>query len=72
MLAYRAIAIWLPAPIGLVALGALRRTIAAWGHEDAADAVEVIEVEPARRSSAHPRASGAPLGGPAKHRQVAA
>ena len=47
VLAYRAIAIWLPAPIGLVALGALRRTITAWGHEDAADVVEVIEVEPA-------------------------
>ena len=31
VLAYRAIAIWLPAPIGLVALGALRRTIAAMG-----------------------------------------
>jgi uncharacterized membrane protein YbhN (UPF0104 family) len=38
VLAYRAIAIWLPAPIGLVALGALRRTIAAWGGDDAAPA----------------------------------
>ena len=47
MLAYRAIAIWLPAPIGLVALSALRRTIAAWGHEDAAAVVEVVEVVPA-------------------------
>jgi uncharacterized membrane protein YbhN (UPF0104 family) len=27
VLAYRAVAIWLPAPIGLAALGALRRTI---------------------------------------------
>jgi uncharacterized membrane protein YbhN (UPF0104 family) len=35
VLAYRAIAIWLPAPIGLVALGALRRTMARWGEEDA-------------------------------------
>jgi uncharacterized membrane protein YbhN (UPF0104 family) len=34
VLAYRAIAIWLPAPIGLVALGSLRRTIAAWGNAD--------------------------------------
>ena len=36
VLAYRAIAIWLPAPIGLVALGSLRRTIARWGREDGA------------------------------------
>jgi len=35
VLAYRAIAIWLPAPIGLVALGSLRRTMARWGEEDA-------------------------------------
>jgi uncharacterized membrane protein YbhN (UPF0104 family) len=36
VLAYRAIAIWVPAPIGLVALGALRRTIAAWGRAESA------------------------------------
>src|SRR3954453_3030439 len=36
VLSYRAIAIWLPAPIGLAALGGLRRTIARWGAEDAA------------------------------------
>jgi hypothetical protein len=35
VLAYRAIAIWLPAPIGLVALGALRRTMGRWSAEDA-------------------------------------
>jgi uncharacterized membrane protein YbhN (UPF0104 family) len=35
VLAYRSIAIWLPAPIGLAALGGLRRTIARWGDEDA-------------------------------------
>jgi uncharacterized membrane protein YbhN (UPF0104 family) len=40
VLAYRAVAIWLPAPIGLVALGALRRTIARWGHEDRPHAAE--------------------------------
>src|SRR3954454_3233986 len=34
VLSYRAIAIWVPAPVGLVALSALRRTIAAWGRED--------------------------------------
>lgn len=33
VLAYRAIAIWLPAPIGLAALNPLRRTIAGWGRE---------------------------------------
>jgi hypothetical protein len=43
VLAYRAIAIWVPAPIGLVALSALRKTIAAWGREEA----PVLEVEPA-------------------------
>jgi hypothetical protein len=41
VLAYRAIAIWLPAPIGLVALGALRRTMARWSAEDAVAEVEV-------------------------------
>jgi putative heme transporter len=35
VLAYRAIAIWLPAPVGLAALGGLRRTIAGWTAEDA-------------------------------------
>jgi putative heme transporter len=30
VLAYRAVAIWLPAPIGLAALSGLRRTIAGW------------------------------------------
>jgi uncharacterized membrane protein YbhN (UPF0104 family) len=35
VLAYRAVAIWLPAPIGLVALGSLRKTMARWTDEDA-------------------------------------
>jgi uncharacterized membrane protein YbhN (UPF0104 family) len=35
VLAYRAIAIWLPAPIGLLALTSLRRTIAGWSGEAA-------------------------------------
>jgi uncharacterized membrane protein YbhN (UPF0104 family) len=61
VLAYRAIAIWLPAPIGLVALTKLRGTLAAWGREDEAvaaaapqtlalpgdDVVPVIPVLPA-------------------------
>jgi hypothetical protein len=38
VLAYRALAIWLPAPIGLAALSALRRTVARWNREDAAHA----------------------------------
>jgi uncharacterized membrane protein YbhN (UPF0104 family) len=37
VLAYRAIAIWLPAPIGLAFLNWLRRTTAAWSAEDARD-----------------------------------
>ena len=31
VLGYRSVAIWLPAPIGLVALTSLRRTLARWG-----------------------------------------
>ena len=44
VLAYRAVAIWLPAPLGLVALGALRSRVARWSLEDseAADLVEAI------------------------------
>lgn len=34
VLAYRALAIWIPAPIGLVALSRLRRTMARWERED--------------------------------------
>jgi hypothetical protein len=35
VLAYRSVAIWLPAPIGLVALAGLRQTFARWAEEDA-------------------------------------
>lgn len=35
VLAYRCVAIWLPAPVGLAALGGLRRTVAGWSREDA-------------------------------------
>jgi uncharacterized membrane protein YbhN (UPF0104 family) len=38
VLAYRSVAIWLPAPIGLAALGGLRATIAGWGHHEPAQA----------------------------------
>jgi len=34
VLAYRSVAIWLPAPFGLVMLGGLRRTVARWNAED--------------------------------------
>jgi uncharacterized membrane protein YbhN (UPF0104 family) len=58
VLAYRAIAIWLPAPIGLAALNGLRRTTATWTAEDApADApapahretVRTLPVRPLRK-----------------------
>jgi putative heme transporter len=34
VLAYRCVAIWVPAPLGLVALASLRRTFARWAEED--------------------------------------
>jgi hypothetical protein len=36
VLAYRALAIWLPLPLGLLALARLRRTVGRWRAEDAA------------------------------------
>jgi uncharacterized membrane protein YbhN (UPF0104 family) len=53
VLAYRAIAIWLPAPIGLAALASLRRTIARWGREDAA--AEPVAAARPRPMPARPR-----------------
>jgi putative heme transporter len=47
VLAYRSVAIWLPAPIGLVALGGLRQTLARWAREDAA-AASLPAAAPAR------------------------
>jgi uncharacterized membrane protein YbhN (UPF0104 family) len=44
VLAYRAMAIWVPAPIGLVALGKLRRTMARWTAEDAVEAGAALPV----------------------------
>src|SRR5436305_3892627 len=35
VLAYRALAIWIPAPVGLLALTSLRRTLARWAREGA-------------------------------------
>ena len=53
VLAYRAVAIWLPAPLGLAALGALRGRIGRWGREDD-DAVELVEVIVAERPAPRP------------------
>lgn len=55
--AYRAVAIWLPAPFGLAALAALRARIAGWAREDgeAAELVDAIvapvTVPPARSTA---------------------
>ncbi len=56
VLAYRALAIWVPAPVGLVALGKLRRTMARWQSEDAPEPVVEAEVEVLR-----PRPAWRPL-----------
>jgi putative heme transporter len=45
VLAYRAMAIWIPAPIGLLALTRLRRTLARWAREDSPP-VEAVQVRP--------------------------
>ena len=68
VLAYRAIAIWLPAPIGLVALSALRahdRRVGPRGR--AAAAPRPVEVARARRDRAPVPGAAARPGGPAKH-----
>jgi uncharacterized membrane protein YbhN (UPF0104 family) len=36
VLAYRTIAVWLPVPLAVAAIGRLRRTVSRWGAEDAA------------------------------------
>jgi hypothetical protein len=63
VLAYRAVAIWIPAPIGLVALGKLRRTMARWQREDApvAEAAPVLEIEPVRPRPSEGRPAWRPL-----------
>jgi uncharacterized membrane protein YbhN (UPF0104 family) len=55
VLSYRAVAIWLPAPMGLAALGALRGRVARWGRDDveAADLVVAI-VRPAAPAAPAP------------------
>jgi putative heme transporter len=54
VLAYRAIAIWLPAPIGLVALSGLRQTVARWGREVAEPEVAAEPTAPERPAPARP------------------
>ena len=44
VLAYRAMAIWVPAPIGLLALGRLRSTMARWSREDAPAEAAVVSI----------------------------
>ena len=51
VLAYRSVAIWLPASVGLAALNGLRRTTAGWSAEDAP--AETVAA-PARRPAARP------------------
>src|SRR4051794_10943167 len=60
VLAYRAIAIWLPAPIGLATLSGLRRTTATWSAEDApaaaperVEAVRTLPMRPLREPAMH-------------------
>jgi len=48
VLSYRALAIWLPAPVGLAALGSLRRTVARWSAEEL-DAAPAEAAKPAPR-----------------------
>jgi uncharacterized membrane protein YbhN (UPF0104 family) len=70
VLAYRAVAIWLPAPLGLTALGALRSRVARWSREDA-DAAELVEAivapvsVPAARAARRPHAVPVPCMTPA-------
>jgi len=67
VLAYRAVAIWIPAPMGLVALGKLRGTMARWEREDAVEAAleAVPPVELAQPRPCERRPSWRPLEVPA-------
>ena len=69
VLAYRAVAIWIPAPIGLVALGKLRRTMARWEREDALEAAlpesGLVAAPVPATEVVRPRASWRPLEVPA-------
>ena len=62
VLAYRAVAIWIPAPIGLVALGKLRRTMARWAPRTPRTRPSPSVEAPRRREAA---GDGAVLDSPA-------
>jgi hypothetical protein len=49
VLAYRSVAIWLPAPAGLVALRGLRRTVARWSEEESRGSAAPGSARPAAR-----------------------
>jgi uncharacterized membrane protein YbhN (UPF0104 family) len=55
VLAYRAVAIWLPAPLGLAALGALRARVGSWSREDA-ESSELVDAIVAPPTSTRPAA----------------
>jgi uncharacterized membrane protein YbhN (UPF0104 family) len=61
VLAYRAIAIWLPAPVGLAFLNGLRRTTAAWSAEDAGPATDAETPAEAPAAERHEPLRGLPL-----------
>ena len=59
---YRAVAIWIPAPIGLVALGALRGRVARWARDDdEASELVVSIVDPAPAAIAPSPAAPGPM-----------
>jgi putative heme transporter len=55
VLAYRTVAIWIPAPLGLVALTSLRSRIARWGREEEGVAEPEPESRPELLAGARPR-----------------
>jgi uncharacterized membrane protein YbhN (UPF0104 family) len=68
--AYRAVAIWLPAPLGLAALGALRARIGRWSREDSESAeivdsiVAPVSVAPVQRVATPVRPAALALSAP--------
>jgi uncharacterized membrane protein YbhN (UPF0104 family) len=63
VLAYRCVAIWLPAAVGMAALGSLRRTLNGWGRED--DLTSAIAATPPARARIRSRHARRP-----DHRRV--
>ena len=66
VLSYRAVAIWLPAPMGLAALGALRSRVARWGHADVDSAELVVAIVRPTAPAAAPVAPAVPLAAAAR------